>query len=422
MVITPNGTFHPILDEAGTGNLIAVLDDAGVLVERAFYGDSYGASPRFLHGPVVQRMTRKVTKNQQGEITEVVFTANLSDAVRADTVVAGTVLRSVAGDATAALSTVEPTLDIADPHTLRWTLNAAQWNALTSAAGVTAIEIAITKELRAVGWGEAEVLRPPGWLVTLVGLTSTATDSVVHRQSIAAFETATEQETTLLAISDLYLVASTESRSRILTGWKSAPFVEPATGFAFLRDRWYDASSGTFLGPDRLGYRDSSNLYAFCGGDPVNCSDPSGLGGVGEAVMMARERQRLKTPEQRRAEHRELGSLTVGFIPVAGEIHDASQAITGYDLVTGERLSWWGRGLTAGAFFVPFVGGKVVRDAAAEVVRPLRGFLNDVNPFRWFDDIGDAAARGLNEGAVEAYQHLMANRGCSSSSVIYAEC
>ena len=43
-----------------------------------------------------------------------------------------------------------------------------------------------------------------------------------------------------------------------------------------MRDRWYDPRTGTFLTPDPQGYGDSSNLYAYCGGDPVNCSDPTG--------------------------------------------------------------------------------------------------------------------------------------------------
>lgn len=46
-----------------------------------------------------------------------------------------------------------------------------------------------------------------------------------------------------------------------------------------MRDRWYDPATGTFLSPDALGYNDSSNLYAFCGGDPVNCTDPTGFAG-----------------------------------------------------------------------------------------------------------------------------------------------
>ena len=58
--------------------------------------------------------------------------------------------------------------------------------------------------------------------------------------------------------------------------FKAAPFEDPATHLVNIRDRWYDPSTGSFLTPDPVGYRDSSNLYTFCGGDPVNCSDPTG--------------------------------------------------------------------------------------------------------------------------------------------------
>src|SRR5581483_6762361 len=33
------------------------------------------------------------------------------------------------------------------------------------------------------------------------------------------------------------------------------------------------------LSPDSRGYTDSPNLYAYCAGDPVNSSDPTGLAG-----------------------------------------------------------------------------------------------------------------------------------------------
>jgi len=58
--------------------------------------------------------------------------------------------------------------------------------------------------------------------------------------------------------------------------FKAAPLHDPATGLIFLRDRWYDPSTGTFLTQDPEGYTDSSNPYVYCGGDPVNCSDPTG--------------------------------------------------------------------------------------------------------------------------------------------------
>lgn len=65
--------------------------------------------------------------------------------------------------------------------------------------------------------------------------------------------------------------------------FQALPFHEPATGLVFARARWYDRTTGAFLSPDPLGYVDSSNLYAFCGGDPVNCSDPTGEWGLKDA-------------------------------------------------------------------------------------------------------------------------------------------
>jgi len=58
--------------------------------------------------------------------------------------------------------------------------------------------------------------------------------------------------------------------------YQALPFQEPATGLVFARARWYDRQTGSFLSSDPSGYADSSNLYSFCVGDPVNCSDPTG--------------------------------------------------------------------------------------------------------------------------------------------------
>lgn len=62
----------------------------------------------------------------------------------------------------------------------------------------------------------------------------------------------------------------------LLCPFKAAPFRDPGTGLCFMRDRWYDPQTGTFLTPDRSGYTDSSNSYAFSRNDPVNLSDPTG--------------------------------------------------------------------------------------------------------------------------------------------------
>jgi RHS repeat-associated protein len=50
------------------------------------------------------------------------------------------------------------------------------------------------------------------------------------------------------------------------------------TGFYFLRARMYDPSSGRFVLPDPIGFAaGDANLYRYCGNDPVNHTDPSGL-------------------------------------------------------------------------------------------------------------------------------------------------
>lgn len=61
-----------------------------------------------------------------------------------------------------------------------------------------------------------------------------------------------------------------------------------ATGLINFRMRWYDAETGRWLSKDPIGLSGGLNLYAFCGGDPMNNSDPNGdfvvaIGGVGAA-------------------------------------------------------------------------------------------------------------------------------------------
>jgi RHS repeat-associated protein len=60
--------------------------------------------------------------------------------------------------------------------------------------------------------------------------------------------------------------------------WRS-----PTTGLVWLRARWYDSRLGQFLSPDPAGAVDSTNPYAFAASDPINHSDPFGLGSAGPA-------------------------------------------------------------------------------------------------------------------------------------------
>jgi len=47
------------------------------------------------------------------------------------------------------------------------------------------------------------------------------------------------------------------------------------TGLMLLGNRYYDASIGRFLSPDKV--HDGDNWYAYCGNDPLGATDPTGL-------------------------------------------------------------------------------------------------------------------------------------------------
>ncbi|MDX1964504.1 MAG: pre-toxin TG domain-containing protein [Pirellulales bacterium] len=74
-------------------------------------------------------------------------------------------------------------------------------------------------------------------------------------------------------------------------------------------------------------------------------------------------------------------SFAAGFVPGLGDAKDWQEVITGVDICTGEKLSTFDRVLTAGASFVPFVSGRVVRSGKklltkADDVVPNRGLLS----------------------------------------------
>jgi RHS repeat-associated protein len=51
---------------------------------------------------------------------------------------------------------------------------------------------------------------------------------------------------------------------------------DSATGLYYFRARWYDPVSGRWLSKDPIGISGGLNLYAFCGNNPVNFTDPMG--------------------------------------------------------------------------------------------------------------------------------------------------
>ena len=59
-------------------------------------------------------------------------------------------------------------------------------------------------------------------------------------------------------------------------GFKSGLY-DPDTGLVHFGARWYDPATGRWISKDPILLAGGLNLYVFCGNDPVNLSDPSGL-------------------------------------------------------------------------------------------------------------------------------------------------
>jgi len=59
-------------------------------------------------------------------------------------------------------------------------------------------------------------------------------------------------------------------------GFKSGLY-DPDTGLVHFGARWYDSVTGRWISKDPILLAGGLNLYAFCGNDPVNFSDPWGL-------------------------------------------------------------------------------------------------------------------------------------------------
>jgi RHS repeat-associated protein len=181
---------------------------------------------------------------------------------------------------------VVPTL--ADAYTARFSVTAAEWTALTATPAAT-LSVAARNTLRAQAWSSGlPLLPPPDWVQATKPVFTTSTYPVEVRESLASLAawlpTATTAARPLYEVPALALAASAPpsgaegTLDQLLTArFQALPFADPATGLAYARARWYDAETGSWLTADPLGYVDSSNLYAFAGGDPVNGRDPRGL-------------------------------------------------------------------------------------------------------------------------------------------------
>jgi len=290
--------LYPIYDEAATGSLQAIVNTTGEVVARNLSNDPYGAEDVALAGAAVDGVKLEV-KKASGAVEMVKVTLHATEALSEATVAAGARLATV--DSTGHLvrtATDAPTLDADDPFSITWTLSAAEWAALTDPTPVTVdgaertpvgLSIAATSTLRATNWSAAlPVLPPPDWVQATKAVHTSGELPVEVRESLTSVnafvstigpdETKTSNLYTVDSLTLLGTPGSDGFSEDIVSARMHAhPFTEPMTGLNYVRNRWYDPATGTFLSPDPMGYADSSNLYAFAKGDPVNGRDPLGL-------------------------------------------------------------------------------------------------------------------------------------------------
>ena len=272
--------LYPIFNEAGNGALQLIVNANGEVASRTILEGAYGEDEFGLAGAAVDRMEITRTRDSSGNLASVDVSIRLTEAIDSDTLAIGARLAAVNGAVVVRTSPVAASLSA--PNTLNWSLSAAQWTALTDPAGeVDAISIAVTSALRAQAWGDSVgILPPPDWSSNPKH--SSAALPVEYRASLTFLATtlAGTEDTTALyeapSLSALGGPVTPASRFLMASAFQALPFAEPATGLVYARARWYDPNSGSFLTPDPRGYEDSSNLYAFAGGDPINKSDPTG--------------------------------------------------------------------------------------------------------------------------------------------------
>ena len=63
--------------------------------------------------------------------------------------------------------------------------------------------------------------------------------------------------------------------------WKgqSGQYTDSETSLVYCNARYYSPAIGRFLSRDPIAFAGGINVYGYCGGDPVNYADPSGLSG-----------------------------------------------------------------------------------------------------------------------------------------------
>ena len=141
---------------------------------------------------------------------------------------------------------------------------------------------------------------------------------------------------------------------------------ETLTGLMFYNARYYDPLLRRFISPDTIvpdpGNPQDLNRYSYVRNNPIRYSDPTGhdacqFGGGGCYSDVDGDRQVLQGEGQEvtlwvspiPTEHWDTDRSVIGmfldFLPGVGDGKGFIEAFSGHDLVTGESLEWWERGL-----------------------------------------------------------------------------
>ena len=290
--------LYPVYDESAAGTLQAVLNANGEVVSRNASQGAYGEDPYELGGSAVDRIAMKAEKDADGNLVSVDVAIRTTERI-AEATLAGGVRLAVLDTTGAVLTSTSVTPTLSDDWTANWHLTADDWNALAVgdpnsplAARRSSLSIAVTSTLRASDWSaDLPILPAPDWAIASRPVYASAALPVEARESLTTLGTwldgiaASSTDTRIVyevgslgALGTLGGVEPRNDPAKLLVSapFQAQPFLEPLTGQDYVRNRWYDPGTGSWLSPDPLGYRDSSNLYAFAGGDPVNGRDPTG--------------------------------------------------------------------------------------------------------------------------------------------------
>jgi RHS repeat-associated protein len=431
--------YLPVVDEAGSGSVQAVVAASGLLAERVLYGDAYGDAPRYLQGPVVDKIEIGPAKAGDGSLSSVTMRVRLSETVDVTTISSG--LRVSAIDSAGSVVAAASGAITASGNTVSMQIAGAVWSSFAATPGATQIEIAVTNTLRAAVW-DGPVMPLTAWLLQNPSRSTTPQFPVIQRESfasltafVAGLRNGESRPDTLMHIHDLFLAASPTSVTKLFTGYKSAPFIEPRTGFAYFRNRWYSPNDGTWLTPDEMAFADGSNSYAAMACNPIQNSDPTG-------TLSAKSIAAMKAASIRTVEGAVIGigvavgatlsapvtataAAAIGIYNLGKNIYHREQqydalgwgdhwveaasvglgdtiGMTGFVEGTADRELVSGRDLSeeeAGERLGDSIGQQVGVLAATALYRPVQSAVRTSSPYRQFSrDLAAAALRDARTG------------------------